>query len=273
VAERSLAEVTRGLARVTEALTVSRARVSRLERDVSEARAGEASASSAAVTTRLRLDAAVAALAEAEASARVAVEDASASSVALVARYETLETRSAEHERALEVSERALCASKSRVAEIEAEKASLFSELVAARDAAAAAEASRSVAERERREAAACVTHLEETSADFEKRSKAALEEMEVIRASESFLRGEVVAREVRLERAREEAKAAKAEAERERVAAAAAAAEAAARLDKAEAAAYWRVRDLEDELEAERAGRRADAAKRAAGAGTVREE
>ena len=170
--------------------------------------------------------------------------------------------------------ERASRASESRaLAALGEAKASFSARLLSAREAAAAANAARSVAERERHEVARALTSLEEHISETEKRANDTLAELEVVRASESFLRGEVVAREVRLERAKDAATAAKAETERGARRRRRRRRRRSARLDEAEAAAYWRVRDLEDELEAERAGRRADAAKRAAGAGAGREE
>ena len=75
-----------------------------------------------------------------------------------------------------------------------------------------------------------------------------------MICASDNFLRGEVVVREVRLEQAREETKKALEETEEMK----AAAATLSEKMEKAAADAYWRIQDLEDELRAERAGRRA---------------
>jgi hypothetical protein len=115
--------------------------------------------------------------------------------------------------------------------------------------------------ETKRRDAVASLENLETACEEALRISATLAEELQFIQASEKFLRGEVLAREVRLEQARQATATAREESLACKAAAEAAAATAAARLEKAEAAAYWCVRDLEDALEAERAGRRADMA------------
>ena len=123
-----------------------------------------------------------------------------------------------------------------------------------AENALVAAEKQIVTAEVARSEAVASLEHLESQCESALKIFATHKQELEVICASDNFLRGEVVVREVRLEQAREETKKALEETEEMK----AAAATLAEKMEKAAADAYWRIQDLEDDLRAERAGRRA---------------